>query len=260
MHKISLSILTIVLILISSCGDEEINSNWTQSAITVDGNQLDWEGKLHYLSDQQSVIGIANDNEYLYLCLATNDTAKMFQFFSTGFTVWLESKNSDEKIGVQYPMRSGDMRRMMPMRNRQNEGERPDMKVRLNEFKAQQSEIGIVNKDNFPLTVYPLTNELGLNVDLGVQMGLLVYEMKIPLNKDLYGGHNLKSGPGDVLTIGFQSGDFQRPNMGDGGEQPSGMKMGRRDGGRMGGGERRSPNFPTMQKIDFEIKTNLSTH
>jgi len=258
MYKICLLVLSIVLLLTAGCGDEEFNSSWQQSEITIDGNQSDWEGKLHYLSDQKSVIGIANDNEYLYLCLATNDTAKMFQFFSTGFTVWLESKNSDEKIGIQYPMRSGDMRRMMPMRNRQNEGERPDMKVRLNEFKAQQSEIGIVNKDNFPLTVYPLTNELGLNVDLGVQMGLLVYEMKVPLDKDLYGGHNLKSGPGNVLTIGFESGDFQRPNMSDGGDRPSGMEMGRRGGGRMGGGERRFPNAPTMQKIDFEIETKLA--
>ena len=258
MKKISLSIFSIFFILIAGCGDEEINSIWNQSEITIDGNQSDWEGKLHYLKDQQSVIGIANDNDYLYLCLATNDTAKMFQFFSTGFTVWVESKNSDEKIGIQYPMRSGEMRRMMPMRNRQNEGERPDLKVRLNEFKAQQSEIGIVNKDNFPLTVYPLTNELGLNVDLGVQIGLLVYEMRIPLNKDLYGGHNLKSGPGDELIIGFESGDFQRPNLGEG-ERPSGMGTGRRGGGRQGGENRRFPNAPTMQKIDFEIGAKLAT-
>jgi len=259
MKNISFWTLSFALILVSGCGDEELTSSWRQTEITIDGNQSDWESKLHYLSDQQSVVGIANDNEYLYLCLATNDTAKMFQFFSTGFTVWLESKNSDEKIGVQYPMRSGDMRRMMPMRNRQNEGERPDMKVRLNEFKAQQSEIGIVNKDNFPLTVYPLTNELGLNVDLGVQMGLLVYEMKIPLDKDLYGGHNLKSGPGDVLTIGFESGDFQRPNISDSGERPSGMEMGRRGGGRQGVGNRGLPNAPTMQKIDFEIEARLAS-
>lgn len=256
MKNLSFSVLAIATVLFTGCGDEELKSNWKQSEIIIDGNQSDWEGKLHYLSDQQSVIGIANDNEYLYLCLATNDTAKMFQFFSTGFTVWLESKNSDEKIGVQYPMRSGDMRSMMPMRNRQNEGERPDMKFRLNEFKAQQNEIGIVNKDNFPLTVYPLTNELGLNVDLGVQMGMLVYEIKIPLNKDLYGGHNLKSGPGDELTIGFESGDFQRPNYGNG-EQPSGLGMGRRGGRRMGGNEKRFPNMPTMEKIDFEIETKL---
>jgi hypothetical protein len=148
------------------------------------------------------------------------------------------------------------MRRMMQPRNRQNEGERPDAKVRLNEFKAEQNEIGLVNEDNFPLTVYPLTNDLGLNVDLGLQIGLLVYEMKIPLNKDLYGGHNLKSGPGDELTIGFESGDFQRPNFNES-ERPSGLGMGRRGSGRMGGGERRAPNFSSMEKIDFEIETKL---
>lgn len=259
MKYLSFLILTVTTILFTGCGEKEINSIWKQSEITIDGNQSDWEGKLHYLSDQKSAIGIANDNDYLYLCLATNDTAKMFRFFSAGFTVWIESKNSDEKLGIQYPMRPGEMTGMMQPRNRQNESERPDVKVRLNEFKAQQSEIGIVNKDNFPLTVYPLTNELGLNVDLGVQMGLLVYEMKIPLKKDLYGGHNLKSSPGDELTIGFESGDFQRPNISES-ERPSGLGTGGRGQGRMGGSERRSPNFQTMEKIDFEIETKLATN
>lgn len=258
MKRLFILFIGAVLVLIAGCGDEEITSVWNQSVITIDGNQSDWEGELHYLSDQQSAIGIANDKDFLYLCLATNDTAKMFQFFTTGFTVWLESKNGDEKIGIQYPMRSGEMRRMVQSRNRQYEGERPDAKVRLNEFRAQQTEIGLVNEDNFLLTVYPLTNDLGLNVDLGVQIGLLVYEMKIPLNKDLYGGHNLKSGPGDVLTIGFESGDFQRPSLGDG-ERPSDLGMGRRGPGRVGG-ERRMPNFHAMEKIDFEIETVLATH
>lgn len=257
MLKLSVSLLSFAFILISGCGEEEINSVWKKSEIIVDGNQTDWEGKLHYLKDQKSAIGIANDKNYLYLCLATNDTAKMFQFFSTGFTVWIESKNNNEKIGIQYPMRSGEMRRMMQQRNGQNEGERPNAKVRLNEFKAQQTDIGIVNEDNFPLTVYPLTNDLGLNVDLGIQMGLLVYEMKIPLNKDLYVGHNLKSGPGDELLLGFESGDIQRPNFGEG-ERPSGMGMGRPGGGRMGGGDRRPPNFQAMEKIDFEIVSRLA--
>lgn len=257
MKTLSLSILTAALILCSGCGDEEINSAWTQSAIAIDGNQSDWEGKLHYLSDQQAAIGIANDNDYLYLCLATNDTAKMFQFFSAGFTVWLESKNSNEKIGIQYPMRTGEMRRMVQSGNPRIEGERPDAKVRLNEFKAQQTEIGIVNEDNFPLTVYSLTNELGLNVDLNFEIGLLVYEMKVPLKIDLYGGHNLKSGPGDNLTIGFESGDFQRPNISEG-ERPSDLGMGRRGTGRPEGVNRRMPNFQSMEKIDFEIKVKLS--
>jgi hypothetical protein len=258
MRKISLSILSLAIILIAGCGDKEINSNWRQSEINIDGNQSDWEGKLHYLSDERAVIGIANDNEYLFLCIATNDTANMFQFFSTGFTVWLESKNVNEKIGIQYPIRSADMRKMVQSRSRGNAGERPDFKVRLNEFKSLQTEIQIINRDNFPLTVYPLNNELGLQVDIGSQMGLLVYEMKVPLAKDLYGGHNLKSAPGDILKIGFESGDFQLGNFGEGGSPP-GSGMGRRGIGRPEGNNRRFTNFPTMEKIDFEIEVKLAS-
>ena len=115
------------------------------------------------------------------------------------------------------------------MRKRPGEGEVPDLKIRLAEFKNLQNEIRIVNEDNFPLTAYSLNNEIGIEVDVGYQMGQLVYEMRIPISKPLFGDHNLNLLPGDKVKLAFESGKFDRSDSGVREKRP-GFGMG-------GGGE-----------------------
>jgi len=258
-------LITAVLMLISfvSCGEEEIKSYWLENDIIIDGDQMDWQGKLHYLADEQSALGIANDDENLFLCLATNNTAKMFQIFVTGFTVWFEPQNGDEKIGIQYPLKSDDIKRMMQMRKRPGEGEGPDFKIRLAEFKNLQNEIRIVNKDNFPLTAYSLNNEIGIEVDVGYQMGQLVYEMRIPISKPLFGDHNLNLLPGDKVTLAFESGKFDRSDSGVREKRPGfGMGGGGGGRGRGGSGGGGSPSGRSrnsgFEQISFEVEVTLA--
>ncbi|MDO8549856.1 MAG: hypothetical protein Q7S39_06875 [Ignavibacteria bacterium] len=271
MKKIFMLLLAIIPIFLSGCGNEEVKSIWNDNAIVIDGNQTDWLGKLKYLADEKSAVGIANDCENLYLCLATSDTSKMFQLFITGFTVWFEPQNGRERIGIQYPLRSDEIDGMMSMRNRQG-GQRPDFNVRLDEFKSSQTEFRIVNADNFPLTSYSLKNDIGINIDIGYQMGLLVYEMKIPLKSDLAGDHILNLSPGDEFSLGFESGEFNRGSFGKRGEgsgfgmgnTPPDGGMGGRDGGMEGRGEMppgggmgRGGQRPGFEKIDFEVSVKL---
>ena len=262
MKKIFLLLLAVVPAFLNGCGDEELKSIWNDNSIVVDGNQADWLGKLKYLPDQKSAVGVANDGENLYLCLATSDTSKMFQLFITGFTVWFEPKNGSEKIGIQYPLRTGEESGMMPTRKWQG-GERPDFKVRLDHFKSSQTEFRIVNTDNFPLTSYNLKNDVGISIDVGYQMGLSVYEMKIPLKSSLVGDHILNLSPGNEFSLGFESGEF---SMGDFGKQDgSGFGMGGNmpGGGMEGRGDRMPPGGmgrqrPGFEKIDFEVSVKLA--
>ena len=258
----------LVLVFLNGCGDEEIKSMWNDNSIVIDGNQADWLGKLKYFPDQKAGVGIANDSENLYLCLATSDTGRMFQLFVTGFTVWFNPENGGEKIGIQYPLRLEEAGGTMPRWNRQ-EGGRPDFKVRLDHFKNAQTEFRIVNSDNFPLTSYNLKNDIGISIDVGYQMGLLVYEMKVPLKGNLVGEHILNLLPGDEFALGFESGEFNRNGFGRRGEDsrfgmgnPPGGMGGRGIGGRgegpgggMGRGQRSS-----LEKIDFEVSVILAAN
>lgn len=264
MKRLYMILPALVLVFLNGCGDEEIKSMWNDSSIIINGNQADWLGKLKYFPDQKAGVGIANDNENLYLCLATSDTGRMFQLFVTGFTVWFNPENGGEKIGIQYPLRLGETGGIMPRWNRQ-EGGRPDFKVRLDQFKVVQTEFRIVNADNFPLTSYNLKNDLGISIDVDYQMGLLVYEMKVPLKGNLVGNHVLNLLSGDHFNIGFESGEFNGSGFGRRGEG-SGFRMGnppegemggrgRMPGGGMGRGRR-----PILEKIDFEVSVILAAN
>jgi len=269
MKRVFMLLLVVFPAFLTSCGDEEIKSMWSDNSIVIDGNQTDWLGKLKYLPDQKSAVGITNDDENLYLCLATSDTSKMFQLFITGFTVWFDPQNGEEKIGVQYPLKADEIDRM-PTQNRQG-GERPDFKVRLGEFKSSQTEFRIVDADNFPLTSYNIKNDIGISIDIGYQMGLLVYEMKIPLKGNLVGDHILNLSPGDEFSLGFESGEFNRSGFGKRGDgsgfgmdNPPEGGMGGRGGGMSGGGMPpgggmgRGGQRPGFEKIDFEVSVKLA--
>ncbi len=259
-RSIILSFIVVITIqCVTGCGEEEIKSYWLENDITIDGDQMDWQGKLQYLADEHSALGIANDEQNLYLCLVTNDTLKMFQFFVTGFTVWFEPKNGGEKIGVQYPLKSDDIRKMMQKGDRR-EGNIPDSKLGIGEFKKMQNELRIINEDNFPMTAYSLNNEIGIKVDVGYQRGQFVYEMQIPILKPLFSYHNLNLLPGDKITLAFESGEFDRGDLG-GQNRGSGFGMNGRGGGKgggRGGGNRGGSMPPSIEKIDFEVQFKLA--
>ena len=255
-------------VIINSCGEEEINSFWKNSPITIDGNETDWQGKTNYFTDYKAAIGVENDNDYLYLCLAVNDTGKVFQLFNRGFTVWINPDNGNEKLGILYPIGAINSGESMPFRNQSQGGrrERPDFEKIFNEKKMKQNEIRIINGDNFPLTSYYTNDTSVVHVDIGTQMGLLVYELKIPLSKNITSKHNFNLKPGDELNIGFESGDISRENF-----KSSGFQMGNRNGnmppeggmegrgGRMPrGGGKRGQRQHTLEKIDFEIAVKLA--
>lgn len=264
-------ITTILLlpIMVISCGEEEINSIWKSSPIIIDGKQTDWQGKTNYFPDYKAAIGVENDNDYLYLCLAVNDTGKVFQLFNRGFTVWIDPDKGNEKLGILYPIGAINSGEFMPFRNQSPGGrrERPDFEKIFNEMKMKQNEIRIVNGDNFPLTSYYRNDTSVVHVDIGTQMGLLVYELKIPLSKNITGQHNFNLKPGDELDVGFESGDINRENFKSGGFKmengkgnipPEGGIEGRgnrmpRGGGRWGQRQR------TFEKINFKVAVKLST-
>lgn len=250
-------------LLLNTCGDEEINSTWKTSTITIDGKQTDWQGKTNYFSDYNAAIGVENDNDYLYLCLAVNDTNKVFQLFTRGFTVWIDPDNGEEKLGINYPIGAMNSDDSMPLENMRG---RRDFGKRLQELKLTQNEIRIINTDNFPLTSYYLNDTSVVQLDIGSQMGLLVYELKIPLSKNITSKHNFNFKPGDELNIGFESGDISRDNFKNGG-----FRMGNGNGNMPpeGGMEGRGDRMPRgngqwgqkqheFQKIDFEIAVKLA--
>ena len=245
-----------------------MQSFWKDREITVDGNKKDWEGSLKYFEDEKAAISISNDSNYIYFCLATSDRSKIMKIMSTGLTVWLDPQDSDGKtIGIQYPIKReraefGEL----PIRDKNKpDNENDRFKNMIEKFKVEQNEVLIMNEDKFPMNVYPLKNQTGLEVGINFEMNQLVYELKVPIsNNNII---NVDVLPNENLKVGFETGEFEKPENGKGngmraeGGMPGGDEMsgGRRGGGMKGGNRPEKSNMSErMNPIEFWINVKLA--
>jgi hypothetical protein len=249
----ALLILLILVLVTSACSSEKYISSWNEDTIVIDGEQSDWQGKLIYIEDERAAVGVFNDNENLYICLTADDRGKIIQMLNLGMILWITPDNDNFRTrGIKYPMRSEDFD-MVQMREARGQVAQDNfIKELLDDFQEKQPEVQIVNEDNYSLYVYPINNGSGINIELGMNMQQFVYEISIPIgeNKSEF---NLVLSPGDNLTIGFETDEFQRPY----GDHGSGMTS----GGRSGTGGQGVPGaglYGRPEPFDVEINVRLA--
>ena len=59
----------VALVLMTGCGNVQLESSYRHDEITIDGNMDDWEGLTTYIDDMGLFVGLANDDDNLYLAL-----------------------------------------------------------------------------------------------------------------------------------------------------------------------------------------------
>jgi hypothetical protein len=244
----------IIMLLTSACSSEKYISSWNEDTIVIDGNQSDWQGKLKYIEDERAAVGVFNDSENLYICLTADDRGKIIQMLNLGMILWLDSDNDNVRTrGIKYPQRSEDfdMVQMRELRGKVTQDK--FIEELLDDFQVKQPELQIVNDDNYSLYVYPINNGSGINIKLGMSMQQFVYEISIPIgeNKSEF---NLALSPGDNLTIGFETNEFQRRD----GDRGSGMTGGGMSGT---GGRKGVPGaglYGRPEPFDVEINVRLA--
>lgn len=255
-----------ILVLIYNCSTPTLQSKLKDHVISVDGNRQEWEGELKYFKDEKVAIGISNDSNNVYFCLATSDNSKIMKILRSGFTIWLDPQNSDGKtLGIQYPIRKerkSDINGISGNRKKNILGGFNAKKM-IEKLEANQYEFLILNEDKFPLNAYPLKNDSGVEVRIGYEMNQLVYELKMPLANNKYSQIYTDALPNEILKVGFETGEFDRPERGERGNQGMrGQGGGMTGGGRGGmrGGQR--PNMNNMQKmmepLQFWIEVKLA--
>ncbi len=238
----------------------ELTGTPMTNRIDIDGNASDWGTNLKYLSDEHLAVGISNDDDYLYLCLTTNDIIRAMPLFAGGFTVWIENENHDENtIGIKYPMHnivneSGIMVNPEEFR-KGGRGMMIDRMIR------NQDEIRILNKDNFPVTVISTSDSSGLTARLGFNNDRFVYELRVPLKIDENNKYGLSAMAGDKLLLKFETQEPDRGNFnGEGREgriRPPGGMGSFPGGGRRGGMRPEGPEGRSFEPIDFSVEVTL---
>lgn len=234
--------LIIALICLVSCADPALESMWRNKEIVIDGNKNEWQGDLKYFEDEKVAIGITNDDEFVYFCLATSDEKKIAQIMRKGLIVWLDPLSSDgETIGIQYPLKAGGERNgekgLMKGHPESDNGDH--ISKMIERLKIEQNEVQIVNENKNPINSFPIKSMTGLDLRMDYAMSQLVYELRVPLADNNKGNVFTDVLPNEIVKVGFESGQNEkaekkeRGSMEQDGGSPSG---GRQGGGRSGGG------------------------
>lgn len=252
-------ILFVFPLLMTGCGDQEINSYWSKGNIKIDGNQKDWGNTISFLKDENIGIGVQNDSDNVYICLITTNRAHILRALRNGLTIWIDPQNENRTYGIKYPIgMSNDM--MFNYQGNQN-GSYQDMGSMMKKYESSMNEFELVNKDGELLSGIPVKNDYGIELKLNIAKDQLIYELKIPLNHSINKGFFVNTTPGSEIRIGFEEGKLDRSKMqqrnrengfGEGSGEGDEGRRGDRMGGMYGEGRMNRGNYGERQGQNSE--------
>lgn len=265
---IMISSLFIIVFSLSGCSSTaELQSGWDAGAVKIDGNISDWENGLHPVKDEGVSLGFKNDDKYLYICLVTNDRAKIMQMMRAGFIVWFTPQSGNpETFGIKYPMPPsllGKDERESFNKELYQRGSRDNV---FDKMLKEKKEFQIINTDDFPLGQYPINNNIGIKPKLSFNDERFVYELKVPLTSGNNNMYSLGSKPGEELSIKFETVEMDLESMrglgNRGGMRPgNGMgNEGSENEGRGGFGRGRgNGGFAKSEPFNYSVNIRLNS-
>ncbi|MDR3625772.1 MAG: hypothetical protein P4L45_03015 [Ignavibacteriaceae bacterium] len=215
-----------IVITFSGCGDQQVNSKWRTQDIKIDGDDSDWGNSLVFYDDINSLVGVQNDKDYLYLCLVTSDQQIERKIFMMGLTVWFDNTGKgDKKFGFKFPLVSKNMDKdAFKPGEEQGEGRRKDSddgregpgdngrpgtpppdRGKMGEmFLKNQIEIEVVDSKN-EVTRVPITDMKGVELKMTVKNDRLVYELKIPIAMKSGFSYAIGANSSSTISIGLET-------------------------------------------------------
>jgi hypothetical protein len=250
------------------CGGQELTSTWRHREVTIDGVDAEWENAVTYVEDKNVAIGLLNDGEYLYICLASIDFQRVQQMIGMGLTVWFDPQGGKEKtFGVNFPlgMQSSweDMRpEKMPM-SRESTPDPWKLREMLEESAKEMVILGPEKGKSLRMLTH---GSQEIAVKLRYSGGKLVYELRVPLVQDPQHPNAIGVGASETIGVGFETAKFDMDMMRDrmrkrmGGDMPPGGQ-GMPPGGMRGGGMRggRMPGGQRPERLEYWVKVQLAS-
>lgn len=83
-------ILLSFLVFLTGCNEPSLQSKWRDRDIVIDGSDEEWSDcKLYTDKETGTTIGVYNDKDHVYICMATSDQKVIEQFIKDGFLITL---------------------------------------------------------------------------------------------------------------------------------------------------------------------------
>jgi hypothetical protein len=234
----------------------DLNSKWIDKEIVIDADDQDWKDyPFYYDENPQSLIGLYNDSENLYICFQTMDEDVQRQITRMGLVIWFNQTGDKEKqLGIGYPLGrqpggpSGPMDEFSgrpsppPERSSEMSDHSPDMESGDKNMPPKRPFVQ-GPKSMEELEILPSDDVIGFlhkpqkAAQIGIyarctidERGRFVYELKMPLMKTEKTPFAVATSAVKNIGIGFMTVEPEKSSEG-------GMGKGRRPGGgRPGGG------------------------
>lgn len=253
-HILRLPILSFIILItiffLAGCSTLELNSNWKDRDIVIDGKSNDWLGTMYYFEYENISVGVLNDDNYVYICMIAEEPLMLAQVMGQGFTLWFDPNGRKEKtLGVRFPLgRQGMQVREMLMSLREEE---PDQEKIREHFEKSLTELEILGPRKDEKKRIPVKEVKGIEIAVDASGGLLVYELKVPLLPSEQHPYAVRAEAGDLIGIGMEipkiDMNAMRERMGD--RRPEGIGMGGGPPGGMGKRDGSRPKMPNGLKI-----------
>ncbi len=286
MKKITVILKSLILFVfisasIAGCISLKLDSQLSKGDVVIDGTDKEWEGVKSYMKNQNIVVGIQNDEKYLYLLLSPTTDEISRQVMAKGLTIWFDTKcGKHEKFGIHYPLglQKQDLAYLNLDEQKSKFRGKPDENVDMNKFfeifSESLNEIEIIGPEEYDYYKGNVNDVQGIEAKITKSNNSIVYELKVPLDKDTENPYGICTEIGKSITIGFKTPeiklrekkeDFDRGNMGGGfggpggrGERPTGGEMpgGMPSGGMPGGMQGKEREMP--KNLELWIKTKLA--
>lgn len=205
-----------LLVGFCGCGGVKLESSWREQKITVDGRDGEW-GDKYFFDKEGAILGLANDDEHMYLFLSTTDRALQMKLLRQGFTVSFDPKGGKKsKFGVRYPLglneedlwllmerlRGGEQLR--PRRPGQRVGSQinPQMLESMYTTVMGVGQLEILGGSAHKKQLLSLASVPEIEVALSFAEKRLVYELKVPLARIDRGEYQVGIGIAEGGTVG----------------------------------------------------------
>jgi uncharacterized membrane protein YgcG len=226
------SILFFFAFFLAGCGTFKLKSKWLDREITVDGQSDDWLGSLMYIEEKNISVGLFNDENFLYICMIAEDQFVRNQVMRQGVMIWFSPSGGKKKtFGIKFPigMQAGDV----PMGRR---GDEQDPERFRKARRRSMTELEILGPGKDESLKMPKEDAKGIDIIVKGLSGMLVYELKVPLNHSEEHPYAIGAKAGSSIGFRLEIPKMSRQRMGGRGGMGGKGGMGGGKGG-MGGGK-----------------------
>ena len=241
LFRVTLALPIVLLAAVSAAqGKVNLESNWRDREITIDGAMVDWQGVMTEIREG-ILVGVLNDEHFLYICVQSKDFGTSRRAMVTGLMLHLDPKGGKE-IVIQYPIGIQAMSPLEP-------GGTPDREKLRRQIEEGLDELIILGGDSPRLAA---DSGLGIELRASGTNDEFVYELKIALWESEAHPYAVGAELGATVSLELEAIEPDREAM-------RARMGGGRGGGGMGGGGRGGQRPEMPEPLNVRAKVRLAS-